>query len=106
MMDTYDMIERAGRTAYRSHDKKSEGSAQRFVEMIAKRGHDAVLEFGRIVVAFESDRGFTHELVRHRLASFVQESTRYCNYSRDDARFDRIWEQKVAALKGTYTMNP
>jgi len=51
--------------------------------MIIEREHEAVLEFGNMVVRFVTDRGITHELVRHRLCSFVQESTRYCNYSKD-----------------------
>jgi len=77
------LIEVAGRTAYKSEDKITEDSYKQFIEMIVKRGHEAVLEFGNMIVKFITDRGISHELVRHRLCSFVQESTRYCNYSSD-----------------------
>jgi len=76
-------IEIAGRTAYRSEEKITDDSWKSFIEMIIKRGHEAVLEFGIMKVKFITDRGISHELVRHRLCSFVQESTRYCNYSKD-----------------------
>lgn len=76
-------IERAGRTCYKSEDKITESSAVEFVKRILSRKHDAMLEFGGIIVVkFTSNRGFTHELVRHRLSSFAQESTRYVNYSK------------------------
>ena len=77
------LIELAGRTAYKSEDKITEDSYKQFIEMIIKRGHEAVIEFGNMVVKFITDRGITHEIVRHRLCSFVQESTRYCNYGKD-----------------------
>jgi len=76
-------IELAGRIAYKSEDRITDDSWQEFIEMIVKRGHEAVLEFGHMTVHFITDRGITHELVRHRLCSFVQESTRYCNYAAD-----------------------
>jgi len=77
-------IERVGRIAYKSEDKITALSAKDFVKMIVKRNHGAVLEFGSsITVHFTLDRGVSHELVRHRLASFLQESTRFCNYSKD-----------------------
>jgi len=82
-IDECRLIELAGRTAYKSEDKITEDSYKQFIEMIVKRGHEAVLEFGNMVVRFITDRGITHEIVRHRLCSFVQESTRYCNYSAD-----------------------
>jgi thymidylate synthase (FAD) len=74
------LIERAGRTCYKSEDKIIVTSAGNFVEMILKRGHDSVLEHASATVRFICDRGVSHELVRHRLASYSQESTRYCNY--------------------------
>lgn len=79
-------IEIAGRTCYKSEDRITEDSASKFVEMINGRGHRAVVEHQSITVRFICDRGVSHELVRHRLASFCQESTRYCNYSKD--KFD------------------
>ena len=77
-------IEQAGRTCYKSEDKITEGSAEKFVRGIVKRGHHAVIEHGVLTVRFTCDRGVSHEIVRHRLASYCQESTRYCNYSKDD----------------------
>jgi len=72
------LIELAGRTAYQSRDKISGESATRFVKMIRDRGHESVLEHSCMTVEFNDvSRGFTHELVRHRLASYTQESTRY-----------------------------
>ena len=76
-------IERAGRTCYKSEDKITDDSAAEFVRMIISRGHESVLEHEKISVLFVCDRGVSHELVRHRIASFSQESTRYCNYSKD-----------------------
>lgn len=79
-------IERAGRTCYKSEDKITDESAEKFIEMLIKRGHESVLEHEKISILFVCDRGVSHEIVRHRLASFSQESTRYCNYSKD--KFD------------------
>lgn len=76
-------IEAAGRTCYKSEDKITECSAEEFIKRIIKMGHESVLEHSPISVRFICDRGVSHELVRHRLCSFSQESTRYCNYSGD-----------------------
>lgn len=78
-------IERAARTCYKSEDKITEdgSSARKMVAGLIKSGHEAMLEHGGLTVRFVCDRGVSHELVRHRMASFAQESTRYCNYSKD-----------------------
>lgn len=76
-------IERCGRVCYKSEDKITDTSAQTFVANIIKRGHEAVLEHSSITVKFVVDRGVSHEIVRHRLAAYCQESTRYCNYSKE-----------------------
>lgn len=76
-------IERCGRVCYKSEDKITETSAQTFVGNIIKRGHEAVLEHASVTVKFVVDRGVSHEIVRHRLAAYCQESTRYCNYAKD-----------------------
>lgn len=76
-------IEKAGRTCYKSEDRITEESAEAFVRMLIQRGHESVLEHESITVRFICDRSISHEIVRHRLASFSQESTRYCNYSGD-----------------------
>lgn len=76
-------IERCGRVCYKSEGRIQDGSAERFVAGIVARGHEAVLEHASATVKFTCDRGVTHEIVRHRLAAYCQESTRYCNYSRD-----------------------
>lgn len=73
-------LEQAGRTCYKSEDKITDESAPKFVEMLRNRGHHAMIEFGDIIVKFITNRGVTHEMVRHRMCSFAQESTRYVNY--------------------------
>lgn len=73
-------IERVARVCYKSEDKICEGSAEKMVRALIKRGHEAMLEHYSFSVKFTVDRGISHEIVRHRLASFAQESTRYCNY--------------------------
>lgn len=93
-------IEIAGRTCYKSEDKITPDSAKAFVQMLLRRNHTAMLEFGHIIIKVVCDRGVSHEIVRHRLFSFAQESTRYCNYSSD--KFDSeltfikpcFWEDK------------
>lgn len=76
-------IEAAGRICYKSEEKITNDSASKFVPMLLARGHESVLEHQSFTVKFICDRGVSHEIVRHRLASFSQESTRYCNYSND-----------------------
>ncbi|MPM08412.1 Flavin-dependent thymidylate synthase [bioreactor metagenome] len=77
-------IERAGRTCYKSEKRITADSAKTFVAGLIKSGHESVIEHYNITVRFICDRGVSHELVRHRLASFSQESTRYCNYGKSD----------------------
>lgn len=78
-------IEKIGRVCYKSEDKITEDgeSAKKFVKMLIDRGHEAMIEHSSLAVKFIVDRGVSHELVRHRIASFAQESTRYCNYAKD-----------------------
>ena len=79
-------IERIGRVCYKSEGNITEDgeSAKRFVKMIINRGHEAMIEHApSLSIKFTVDRGVSHELVRHRIASFAQESTRYVNYSLD-----------------------
>jgi len=83
--DMLKQIERAGRTCYRSENKITPDSARAFVSMIMDSGHLSVIEHCSIGVRIVTDRGVTHELVRHRLAAYSQESTRYCNYAKDTA---------------------
>lgn len=75
-------IERIARVCYKSEDKITAGSAEKMVKALIKRGHEAMLEHFSFSVKFTCDRGVSHEIVRHRLASFAQESTRYCNYGK------------------------
>ena len=78
-------IERIGRVCYKSEDYITEDgeSARKFVAMLIRNGHEAMIEHSFLSVKFTVDRGVSHELVRHRIASFAQESTRYCNYAKD-----------------------
>jgi thymidylate synthase (FAD) len=79
-------IEKIGRVCYKSEDRITEGSAGAFIKAIIKRGHESVIEHAGVSIRVICDRGVSHEIVRHRLASYSQESTRYCNYS--DNKFD------------------
>lgn len=79
-LEPLQLIEAAGRTCYKSEDKVTDNSASKFVAMVLKRGHESVIEHATATVRFICDRGVTHEIVRHRLASYSQESTRYCDY--------------------------
>ena len=74
-------LEQCGRVCYKSEEKITKDSAAKFVAGIIQRGHESVLEHCSFTVKFICDRGVSHELVRHRLASYSQESTRYNNYS-------------------------
>lgn len=76
-------IEVVGRVCYKSEGKITDTSCYDFVKKIIARGHEAVLEHYSFSVKFICDRGVSHEIVRHRLASYCQESTRYCNYQKD-----------------------
>lgn len=76
-------IETVGRVCYKSEDKITEDSYETFVRNIIDRGHEAVIEHSGFTVRFVVDRGVSHEIVRHRIASYAQESTRYCNYNKD-----------------------
>lgn len=78
------LIEKIGRTCYKSEDRITEDgeSAKKFVKMLIDHGHEAMIEHSFLSVKFICDRGVSHEIVRHRMASYAQESTRYCNYSK------------------------
>jgi thymidylate synthase (FAD) len=80
-------IEHCGRVAYASWDKEGQGTAEKFVQMIIKLGHESVLEHASVTAIIECDRSTAQQLTRHRLASFTMQSQRYCNYSAD--KFDK-----------------
>lgn len=90
------LIERAARTCYKSEDRISDKSSAKMVRNLIERGHEAMLEHSSLTVKFVCDRGVSHELVRHRMASFAQESTRYCNYTKD--KFDN----EITVIKPFY----
>lgn len=92
-------IEAAGRVCYKSEDKITQDSAEKFVANIIRRGHEAVLEHQSITVKFICDRGVSHEIVRHRLAAYCQESTRYCNYSKGQ------FNNEITVIKPCYLDN-
>lgn len=80
-----ELIEKAGRTCYKSEGMMCDGSSEKFIKKILDptRKHESVIEHAFATIRFITDRGVTHEMVRHRLASYSQESTRYCNYTKD-----------------------
>lgn len=75
-------LEKIGRVCYKSEERITDTSHMDFIKMIIKNGHEAMIEHFSFGVKFICNRGVTHELVRHRLASWAQESTRYCNYGK------------------------
>ena len=121
-------IERIGRVCYKSENNIKEGSAERFISNLINRQHESVLEHVSISVRVICDRGVSHEIVRHRLASYSQESSRYCNYSNDkfgneltfikpcwfktdlstlnnnlsDNRAERYWQDTMANIENDY----
>ncbi len=94
-------IEACGRTCYKSEHKVTQDSCYGFVKNIIRRGHEAVLEHFNISVRFICDRGVSHEIVRHRLASYCQESTRYCNYGNDQFNGEITVIEPLYLEKGT-----
>lgn len=76
-------IEKFGRVCYKSESNIKEDSASPFISRIIKSGHESVIEHEKVSVKIICDRGVSHEIVRHRIASYSQESTRYCNYIKD-----------------------
>lgn len=76
-------VERCGRVCYQSTHRIDDGSAPRFARGVIRRGHESVLEHYSLTVSFITDRAIANQVVRHRIASYSQESTRYCNYMTD-----------------------
>lgn len=102
----YDTIEKAGRTCYKSENKITNGSAEKFIKGCIERGHEAVIEHGSVTLKFVCDRAVANEIVRHRLSSYCQESTRYCNYSNDkfNNEITVIWPLYLAKGSETATI--
>ena len=105
-------IEYYGRISYKSEDKITDESAPRFVKMLLTLGHESVIEHVNATVKFVVDRGVSHEIVRHRIASFTQESTRYCNYKSkgvvfiqppiEDEEALKLWRNAMGVAEATY----
>ena len=76
-------IETAGRVCYKSENNITDDSCITFCRNILGRGHEAVIEHSQLSIRFTVDRAIANELVRHRIASYCQESTRYVNYSKE-----------------------
>jgi len=81
--NTLEILERAARTCYKSEGKIVPGSAEKLIKSCIERGHESIIEHVSCSVRIVCDRGISHELVRHRLASFSQVSQRYVRYSND-----------------------
>jgi thymidylate synthase (FAD) len=111
-------IEAAGRICYKSENKISNDSAAKFVKNLIKHGHESVIEHEKITIVIICDRAISHEIVRHRIASYSQESTRYCNYADDkfnneltfikpcfwqenDELYD-LWKKEMQSIEDTY----
>lgn len=116
--DIIKRLEKAGRVCYKSEDKIANGSDVNFISNIIRRGHESVLEHEKITITITCDRGVSHEIVRHRIASYSQESTRYCNYTNEkfgnelcfikpcfwtesDPEYD-LWKNQMLQIENTY----
>lgn len=111
-------IESYGRVCYKSEGLITDDSAEPFIRRIIKSGHESVIEHEKITVKIVCDRGVTHEIVRHRIASYSQESTRYCNYSQEkfgneltfikpvfwpeDSQEYKVWEKQMQSIEDSY----
>jgi thymidylate synthase (FAD) len=111
-------IEKMGRVCYKTEDKITETSSREFIKKILKSGHESVIEHEKISVRIICDRGVSHEIVRHRIASYSQESTRYCNYTKnkfgneltlirpffwnDDLEKFGIWKETMQNIENNY----
>ena len=112
-------LEQVGRVCYKSEDKITQESYVPFLPRILRSGHESVIEHEKASVKVICDRGVSHELVRHRIASYSQESTRYCNYTgekfggeltfirpffwAEDSRQYEIWKQMMQQAEDSYT---
>ena len=96
------ILEQCGRVCYKSERKITEDSAERFIKMLIGNGHESVLEHGSITVRFICNRAISHEIVRHRIASYSQESTRYCNYAKNDFGGEITVIEPCFLKRGTY----
>lgn len=76
-------LEKFGRTCYKSNEKIKDNESKKFISFLLKKGHESVLEHEKVSVRIICDRGISHQIVRHRIGSYSQESTRFCNYSSD-----------------------
>lgn len=109
-------LERYARICYKSEQRMGEGYNPRFLRSILERGHESVIEHEKITALFVVDRGISHEIVRHRIASYSQESTRYCNYAQDkfgneitvikpfflEKEAYRLWEEACLTAEKNY----
>ncbi len=116
--DLLKKLEYFGRTCYKSENKITTDSSVTFVKNLIERGHESVIEHEKITVKIICDRGVSHEIVRHRIASFSQESTRYCNYTHEkfgkeltlirpyfweeDGDKYRVWEETMQVMERAY----
>lgn len=94
--DMVKRVEQVARTCYKSEDKMTDVSGEKMIKALIKSGHKAMIEHASVTVKFTVDRGISHEIVRHRLASFAQESTRYCNYGKEQ------FEGEITVIKPVF----
>ena len=93
-------IELCGRTCYRSEDRITDTSASKFVRGLRESRHESVIEHASATVRLVCSRSCSHQLVRHRLASYSQESQRFCNGAKKGFTF--ICPVSIGIPPGTY----
>lgn len=94
-------LEICGRVCYKSEDAMTSESAEKLIRHMLERGHESPIEHFSVSVRIICDRGVSHEWVRHRIASFSQESTRYCNYSKAKFGSELTFIKPCFASEGT-----
>ncbi|MDR1465900.1 MAG: FAD-dependent thymidylate synthase [Oscillospiraceae bacterium] len=111
-------LESCARVCYKSEAAAAPGSAGPFLRKLIRSGHESVIEHEKITVRLICDRGVSHEIVRHRIASYSQESTRYCNYGSgkfggeltfirpcfwpEEGEAFAVWREQMAAAEAAY----
>jgi thymidylate synthase (FAD) len=94
-------LERCGRICYKSEDRITEDSAGRFVQMLRNSGHESVLEHISLTAIVICSRACSHQLVRHRIAAYSQESMRYVNYGKYE-NLQVICPPSIGLEEGSY----
>ncbi len=98
-------VERCGRICYKSEDKITNDSANKFVEKICKNQHESVLEHFSVTAIVICSRACSHQIVRHRIGTYSQESMRFVNYGKDNT-LQVVCPPSIGLEPGDYSTAP